>query len=389
SEQKSAFERVHQSQKMEALGSLAGGVAHEFNNLLLVISGFAQTALNRAEDPKAVRDALDEVLTASGRAAELSGQMLTFSRNWVSEGKVVSVAQELDQLRRLVSLQARGLTVTMDADPELRVQVDGSNFLQALLNLTLNARDAMQRGGVLEITARRITAEREIRSLYGGSKALPAGDYAEIVVRDDGAGIPRDVLPRIFEPFFSTKPPGEGTGLGLSFVFGVIKQAGGLIDVRSTPGQGTTFSVYLPASTRPVTAAPKDAPYVGGDETVLIVDDEPQVRAAAAAFYERLGYAVLQAGSALEALDLFDARRDDIAMVLTDVMMPDMDGFELAEVLREVGCQAPISFMTGCVPDLERDGERFTRSSSIIRKPFTLKDIALFTRRVLDEKAAA
>jgi len=388
-EQKTAFERTHQSQKMEALGSLAGGVAHEFNNLLLVIGGFAQTAHNRAQDAAAVRDALDEVLTACGRASELAAQMLTFSRNWVSEGKIVSVAEELDQLRRLVSLQARGVTLKIEADPQLRVQVDGANFLQALLNLTLNARDAMQRGGVLEISARRIAAEREIRSMYGGAKPLPPGDYAEIVVRDTGAGIPRETLPRIFEPFFTTKAPGEGTGLGLSFVFGVIKQAGGLIDVRSTPGEGTAFTIHLPASEQAVTVAPKSAPYAAGCETLLVVDDEEQVRRVAAAFLESLGYTVLQAGSALEALDVFDDRGDAIAMVLTDVIMPDMDGFELAEVLREVGCRAPIGFMTGCVPDLERDSERFAESSSIIRKPFSTKDIALFTRRVLDQREAA
>ena len=388
-EQTVALDRTHQSQKMEALGELAGGVAHEFNNLLLVISGFAQSAYNRASDPAEVRSAMEEVLAASERAASIAGQMLTFSRNWVSERKVISLKQALDQLRSMLAIQSRGVQVEIDVEPGLNIQADPSHFSQAMLNLALNARDAMPKGGVLEISARRVVTKSEIRSRYGTGQALKPGEYAEISVRDTGSGIPEAVLGRVFEPFFTTKAPGKGTGLGLSFVFGVVKQAGGLLDVHSRVGEGTTFVLHLPSTAEPAAAAAKPTPYVGGEETIIVVDDEVQVRTVASLYLEDLGYTVLQAGSAVEALELFDEHRDRVALVLTDVIMPHIDGIELAQTLVEIGCERPIAFMTGCVPDLERDGERLRQLRDIIQKPFGIKEFALFTRRVLDQQREA
>lgn len=384
-----ASERVRQSQKMEALGELAGGVAHEFNNLLQVIGGFTQTAIARLEGPSDARVALEEVLAASGRAADLSRQMLTFSRSWVGQGKVLAVDQELAQVNRLISFDSRGIRVDLWVEPDLRVTVDKTNFCQAILNLALNARDAMGRGGLLTIAARRRRAETPLSSSIDPSCVLPPGDYVQISVADQGGGVPADLLPRIFEPFFTTKNAGKGTGLGLSFVFGVVKQAGGIIDVASTPGQGSTFTIHLPLSSRPVSAEARDTAYEGGCETILVVDDEDQVRAVTATLLETLGYTVVQASGGLEALEVFDEQRDRIDLILTDVVMPDIDGFDLAGLLREIGCQAPVAFMTGCAPDLEHQDDRFgAESSNIIQKPFGVKNLAVFTRGVLQEEAA-
>ncbi|MBW3559480.1 MAG: response regulator [Proteobacteria bacterium] len=384
-----ASDRLHQSQKMEALGELAGGVAHEFNNLLQVIGGFSRAAFARAEDPQAVRAALEEVMMASGRAADLSWEMLTFSRNWVGSGKVIAVDEELPQLERLISFESRGIRVEVSAEPDLRVIMDKTNFTQALLNLAINGRDAMSKGGLLSIAARHRRAESPVVSSVDVADVLPPGDYVEIAVTDQGGGVPKDVLPRIFEPFFTTKTIGKGTGLGLSFVFGVVKQAGGAIDVVSAPGRGSTFTILLPRSGKPVSPELRDADYQGGHETILVVDDEPQVRAVTSTLLEELGYTVVQANGGLEALELFDDDRDRIDLILTDVAMPDMDGFDLAAVLDEIGCQAPVGFMTGCVPDLEHQDDRFTAArTNIIQKPFNIKSLAAFTRDVLQESAA-
>jgi signal transduction histidine kinase len=380
--------QMHQSQKMEALGELAGGVAHEFNNLLLVISGFTHTAMKRAGNADEVRGALEEVLAASGRAADLSSQMLTFSRNWVSDGKVISVADELEHVGKLLSFDSRRMRVEITAEPDLRVALDKTHFSQAMLNLAINARDAMSRDGRLEIAARRVVTAAPIGSPALG-RVLPPGEYAQIVVADNGRGVPAHVLPRIFEPFFTTKDAGKGTGLGLSFVFGVVKQAGGLIEVASAEGEGTTFTIHLPLSAKAVTSTPRNTTFEGGGETILVVDDEKQVRAVTSTLLESLGYTVIQAAGPLEALDRFDEHRDEIDMVLSDVAMPEMDGFDVAQILAEIGCRAPIAFMTGCVPDLESDPGRFERVPNIIQKPFSVKDLASFTRRVLETEKAA
>jgi CheY-like chemotaxis protein len=388
-ERTQAAERHHQSQKMEALGELAGGVAHEFNNLLQVICGFTHTAMAQVEDPGRVRSALEEVLTASGRASDLSQQMLTFSRNWVGEGKVIAVDRELEQLSRLLSFDSRGVRVELDVEPDLRVTLDKTHFGQVMMNLAINARDSMPKGGVLTVSAHHQRAANPITSCVDVGATLPPGDYVEISVSDQGSGIPHDVLPRIFEPFFTTKRIGKGTGLGLSFVFGVVKQAGGTIQVESVLGQGSTFRLVLPQTSRPLSPELREGGYHGGHETVLVVDDEDQVRAVTATLLERLGYTVLQASGGLHALEVFDQEAGRIDLVLTDVAMPDIDGFDLAGLLQEMGCQAPIAFMTGCVPDLERHDGRFAAAQgSILQKPFRMRDLAVFTRGFIKDQAA-
>ena len=383
-------ERAHQSQKMQALGQLAGGVAHEFNNLLLVIGGYAGIARNRVAGDAETAAAVDQILSASGRAAELAGQMLTFSRSWIGEHEVVEVGGALDGLTRLIGPAAQGVRLEIDCDPDLRVEISQTHLTQALLNLVLNARDAMPRGGRVAIAARRRQLAEPHRT-HGADRPLPPGAYVELTVADEGSGMDPDVVARVFEPFFTTKPVGLGTGLGLSFVFGVLNNAGGGVEVESRPGEGTTFHLLLPASDRAATVRPAAPAATAGGmaQTVLLVDDEPAARAVTARMLEGLGCRVIEAAGGEAAISLFADHVGEIDLVLTDVLMPDLDGFDLALILQELGCAAPIGFMTGCVPDLEADARWAVRPELLLNKPFDPSALGAFLRRMSQGKLAA
>lgn len=372
-------ERLQQAQKMEAVGALAGGVAHEVNNMMSVILGFSEFLL-RAPDMAEERLAeVRHIVRAAERTAAVTRQLLAFSRRAFHRPQVVPLGQAVHDfepvVRRLLG-EERHLRLTCDVSP--RVRVDKGQLEQVIVNLALNARDAMQAGGTLTITTAEIELPNAVASGDGG--AIPAGRYALVVVRDTGMGMDTATQTRAFEPFFTTKSVGKGTGLGLAAADGIMKQNGGYITVASAPGLGATFTLYLPVLSDVDVVERRGGPRgeplpPGPDEaqagaTILLVEDEPAVRAIAARSLERSGFRVLQASGGAAALELMEGRGQP-DLVLTDLMMPGMGGAELARRLRERWPALPVLYMSGySVEDLVLQGA-IGSERTILQKPFT------------------
>ncbi|VTT99410.1 hypothetical protein, partial : Putative uncharacterized protein OS=uncultured Desulfobacterium sp. GN=N47_I07050 PE=4 SV=1: PAS_4: HisKA: HATPase_c: Response_reg [Gemmataceae bacterium] len=376
--------RFRQAQKMEAFGQLAGGVAHDFNNLLTVINGFTDLLLEGLPPGDPLREAAGEVRNAGERAAALTAQLLAFSRKSIVEPKVLDlndvVARVGKMLRRLIGEDVP--LATELADGLHRVWADRGQVEQVLVNLAVNARDAMPRGGRLTVRTRNV-------EVAAGADRRP-GPYAELAVSDTGVGMTDEVRAKIFEPFFTTKDVGQGTGLGLATVHGIVSQAGGYIDVATEPGQGTTFSVLLPAVDGPAARPEVRAAATGvprGSETVLLVEDELAVRRLARAALEGVGYRVLEAGSGAEAVRIADQCADPIDLLVTDVVMPGMGGVDVAAAVRARRPATPVLFVSGYTDDdivrygLGGDGTAF------LQKPFTPQSLARKVRAVLDAPA--
>ncbi len=382
--QKHLEAQLRQSQKMEAIGQLAGGVAHDFNNLLSVIFGHCERLEKALPPENHLNGSLREIVRASERAAALTRQLLAFSRRLVLAPKVVDlnaiVTDAETLLRRLIGEDVRLLTVLRtDLRP---VRVDPGQIDQVILNLAVNARDAMPHGGTLTLE----TSEVEREPAHG---EVPQSGYIVLAVSDTGTGITPEVQAHIFEPFFTTKGAGEGTGLGLSVVDGIVKQSGGHIAVDSTPGRGTTFRIYLPAVDEPLDELPTvhtaQSKPVGGSETVLLTEDEEPVRAVTALMLETLGYRVLQAGSGEEALLLAEERPEEIDLLMTDVVMPGMSGRGLADALRARTPKLKVLFHSGYAADAVVRRGVVQAEMSFLQKPFSLQALASKVRQVLDE----
>jgi PAS domain S-box-containing protein len=368
-------QHLQEAQRMEAVGALAGGVAHEVNNMMQVVLGLSGFLVHDSRLPEECRGDIQEVIRAADHAAAITRQLLAFSRRAVHRPRVIDLAAAVrhaePMVRRLLG-EGQRLVVAADAVPQVRV--DPGQLQQVIINLALNARDAMPSGGTLTIT----TVETDLSS---GSTAaegvvIPAGRYATILMQDTGTGIDAVIQERIFEPFFTTKPVGQGTGLGLAAAHGVLRQNNGYIAVASTPGQGATFAVHLPIL--PVTGmiepqvepppAPTSVTHAGA--TVLVVDDEPAVLRIAARILEGDGFRVHQAPDGASALELVD-RHGPPQLVLTDLMMPGIGGTELARRLKERWPALPILFMSGySAEELYRDGVTGA-AGNLIEKPFT------------------
>jgi two-component system cell cycle sensor histidine kinase/response regulator CckA len=370
-----AQEHLQQAQRMESVGALAGGVAHEVNNMMQVVVGSSDFLVRDSRLPEECLADVREIIRAAERAAAVTGQLLAFSRRAVHRPQAVDLGaavREAEQVVRRLLGEGRRLVVVADAVPQ--VWVDPGQLQQVVINLALNARDAMPAGGTLTIS----TAETELPggTAAAGGVAIPAGRYAALVVRDTGAGMDAAIQAKLFEPFFTTKPLGQGTGLGLAAALGVLTQNQGYITVASVPGQGATFTVYLPVvpaadmveRRRDPRRVDADATQAGA--TVLVVDDEPAVRAIAARILERGGFRVLQAADGADALKLID-RHGPPQLVLTDLMMPGMGGAELLRRLRELWPELPIMFMSGySAEELDRQGA-VSPKGDLIQKPFT------------------
>jgi PAS domain S-box-containing protein len=372
-------EEFRQSQKMEAVGRLAGGIAHDFNNVLTVIKGYGELLQKRvAADEPATRK-VAQIVKAAERAALLVGQLLAFSRKQAIEPKRLDVNGALREMHGMLRrLLREDIELSTRLDPATGgICADPGQFAQLLMNLAVNARDAMASGGHLEIATRveEPTAEGGVPS---------PGRYAVIEVADTGCGMRPDVLSHIFEPFFTTKEIGKGTGLGLSTVYGIAHQAGGHIAVESAPGAGTTFRMYFPRvdDDRPAeieSAGPKPE---DGSETILLTEDERAVREIAAEMLRDRGYTVLEAGDGREALDLA-ARHRRIHLLLSDVIMPQMGGLELWERIRELSPATRVLFLTGHTTTAIESGP------ALLPKPFSAEELAAKVREVLDAPAAA
>jgi PAS domain S-box-containing protein len=390
-ERKALEDLLRQSQKLEAIGLLAGGVAHDFNNLIAVMRGNADLLLMDARQYSGeTREALAQITTAAGRAATLTRQLLAFGRKQVMQSQPLLlndvVANLTNMLKRVIG---EHIELQCQYDPALAfVQADVGMMEQVLLNLVLNARDAMPQGGQLFISTEKARIDE------AAARANPearVGEFVCLTVRDTGAGIAPENLPRIFEPFFTTKQPGKGTGLGLATAYGIIKQHQGWLQVASTPGQGATFKFFLPASTAPAAAPAYQTERLprGGPETILLVEDEFAVRVITRRVLETVGYKVHEACQAREARDLWARSGDRISLLLTDIMMPEgTSGLELADQLRAQRAELKVIFMSGYTPDVAGQDTAFFRRSGnfFIQKPFASKALLEAVRSVLDEK---
>jgi PAS domain S-box-containing protein len=384
-EQKRKLEQqLVQSQKMEALGQLAGGVAHDFNNLLTVIAGHADMLLLEKRDGFSRYD-LEQIRGASERAASMTRQLLAFSRQSVLEPKVINLNTVVAQTEAMLrSSIGENIELIVHAASNLRpVKADPDQISRALLNLALNARDAMPDGGKLVIETRNVDLRDDSATHDDGDRTT---DSVLLSMSDTGCGMSPETKARLFEPFYTTKDQGKGTGLGLAVVDGIVKQSGGRIDVYSQRGVGTTFNVYLPATSEHelVAAVQPSGGTPRGSETVLLVEDEPAVRDMTQAALQRHGYTVLPAASGAEALRIARANHGVINVVVTDVVMPGMSGPQLVERLREEHPRLAALFMSGYTSDAVFRHGIETGQADFLQKPFSTSALAAKLRQVLD-----
>jgi len=381
-------EQLAQSQKMDAVGQLAGGVAHDFNNILTVIMSYSSLLLSDFEEKDPRREDVQEISNAATRASGLTSQLLAFSRKQLLEPRVISVNSVVIGLEKLLRrLIGEDIELATTLEPDLfLIHADPGQLEQVLINLSVNARDAMPDGGRLHIT----TSNTELFMGHtDGRLAAAPGEYIMVAVTDTGTGMTREVQNRVFEPFFTTKLQGKGTGLGLSTVYGIVKQSGGDVWIYSEPGHGTTFKVYFPR----VTDREADAPLweetetaVGGNETVLIVEDDASLRALSARILEGNGYTVLLARNGLEALAIADGHDGHIDLVASDVVMPKMNGRPLVEKLLESRPEMRVLFMSGYTDDEVMRRGVIDGRTAFLQKPFTPAQFAKKVRDVLDQK---
>ncbi|MFZ9898864.1 MAG: ATP-binding protein [Gemmatimonadaceae bacterium] len=378
-------DQLRQSQKMEAVGLLAGGVAHDFNNLLTVVTGIAEVLradLTAMPDRVAM---VDELLGAVKRGSDLTRKLLAFSRRTIVEPRVIELTDAIRQSSVLFGrLLSERITLALDLpEGELNVRIDPGALDQLLFNLAVNARDAMSAGGTFRI---HVASER-LDAAAAARLDLPAGAYVRLAVSDTGVGMSSAVLARIFEPFFTTKPTGQGTGLGLATVYAIVTQAHGAIRVQSVEGQGATFTIHLPQvsepARRPSTSGPVDASVARGTERILVAEDEDGVRKLVCRLLKSLGYDVLEARRGEQALALGEAA-DRLDLLLTDIRMPDLTGIEVADRLREKRPGLRVLFMSGYIDDPDLRTRLATERSLVLDKPFTTAQLAEKVRAALE-----
>lgn len=378
-------EQLRNAQQMEAIGRLAGGVAHDFNNILSIIMGHGE--LLRAGADEETREGLEQIRRAADRAASLTQQLLAFSRKQVLQPQVLDLNEATADVQKMLArVIGEDIELIAVLHPSLdTVKADPGQVEQVLMNLAVNARDAMPHGGKLVME----TANVEVDDERGRELDLTPGRYVMLIVTDTGHGMDSETLAHIFEPFFTTKPRGKGTGLGLATVYGIVKQSGGSIQVKSEKGRGTDFRIYLPAAEeRPRRMSPPHAAekVAGGKETILIVEDEPDLRELTRVFLEGYGYKVLQAASAEQAIQVADGFGERIDLLLTDVIMPGLSGRQLAEAILGKRPQTKIVYMTGYTDDMVVQHKVLEPGVNLLQKPFGRVELALKVRSTLDGK---
>lgn len=377
-EQKTLESRLLQAEKMEAVGLLAGGVAHDFNNLLTVINGYSKIALGRLSAEQPEYGMIDEIYKAGNRATLLTKQLLAFSRKQVYRPHVVNLNDSVVNLEKMLSrLIPANIKLEIKLDDDLKmVNTDVGHFEQVLMNLVVNAKDAMSSGGQLTITSRNVQFEESQIKGFG----TEPGDYVEISVCDTGVGIDSETERHIFDPFFTTKGLGKGTGLGLSTVHGIMQQSGGWVDFETTVGEGTTFSVYYPCSDQAPTLQENEREIVIGktgqqEGTILLVEDDVNVSLFMRRTLQNMGYTILMASNAKEALQVFESNQAQVDVLVTDVILPDQNGVALVQDIQKTNADIQVLFVSGYSSDeLDKFGIEY-QSLELLPKPFTADDL--------------
>jgi hypothetical protein len=384
--------QLHHAQKMEAVGNLAGGVAHDFNNLLSVIQCNAELLLLPDLSPEELQSSAQDIVAAAGRAANLTRQLLMFSRKHTTRPMRLDLNQTVRGVIQLLHrVLGENISLRAEYEPAVpSVRGDAQMIEQVVMNLAVNARDAMPKGGELHIR----TSPQYMTSPLPNPEAKP-GLYACVVVRDSGTGIAPEHLPHIFEPFFTTKEVGKGTGLGLATVYGIVRQHGGWIEAHSEPGKGSSFVVYLPADyesgsyfviPKERSAATTEMPR--GSETVLCVEDEAALAALVNDLLRRCGYRVLQASSGEEALVVWQEHRAEISLLLTDLVMPgSLNGRELAKQIHQEAPSLPVIYTSGYASDVAGDDLELIDGVNFLPKPYPAPKLAQMVRERLDDSA--
>lgn len=380
-------EQLRQSQKMEAIGRLAGGVAHDFNNLLTIITGYSDVLLSRfAEEDHPLREDVAQIKKAGARAASLTRQLLAFSRRQTLQPKKLNVNTVVSDVNKMLGrLIGEDVDLVINLDPNLGLtEVDPGQLEQVILNLAVNARDAMLQGGKLTVETANVTLDAGYMSRH---QEVAPGSYVMLSISDTGAGIDSETLPHIFEPFFTTKTEGKGTGLGLATVHGIVKQSNGHIWVYSEPGYGTTFKIYLPridASSESLQQNQPSDQLSQGLETILVVEDEVMVRQLVSTVLTNCGYTVLEAVNGHEALRIYEKHAEEIHLLLTDVIMPEMSGGKLVKELTSLHPNIKVLFMSGYTDNVIADQGILELNAGFLQKPFSLHELTQKVREVLD-----
>jgi two-component system cell cycle sensor histidine kinase/response regulator CckA len=390
-ERKRLEEQFRQSQKMEAIGRLSGGVAHDFNNLLGVIIGYGEVVQDATPEDSPMRPCVDEMLKAGHRAAGLTRQLLAFSRQQVMDPRILDLNVTVKDMEKMLKrLIGEDIHLVTKLDSELAsIKADPGQIEQVLMNLAVNARDAMPQGGELVIETAHFYVDDEYARRY--PYPMLVGNYVLLTVRDTGVGMDAATRNRVFEPFFTTKEKGKGTGLGLSMVYGVVKQSGGYIDVQSELGYGATFTILLPVAKQPASTTAQSKPHASllkGNETVLLVEDEMSLRKLTKHLLELAGYTVLEAEGGVEGLKLSRDYDGPIHLLLTDVVMPVMSGRMLADELLKDRPETHVLFMSGYTGQTVGQHGVLAEGSFYLPKPFTREALTSKVRDALDGREA-
>jgi len=384
-EQKRLQSQLMQIQKMDSIGRLTGSIAHDFNNVLSAILGYSELSLRRLPADHPLQEHLKIIHESGERAATLTRQLLAFSRKQILEVKAININKVIENMRKMLE-RVIGENITLDVKTQVQLKnvlADIGQLEQVLMNLVVNGRDAMPSGGNLTIKTAMIDITQEDSHYY---EEMKPGSYVMLSVTDTGQGMSQETQKLIFEPFFTTKPMGQGTGLGLATVYGIVKQHNGYIDVNSEIGQGTTFAIYLPITEKEaqITLEQKNITFMVGTETILVVDDDPSVRKLIVNSLQPLGYKILEASGGAEALRISKAFDDNIDLLLTDVIMPEMDGKELSAILKTSRPMIKALFISGYTDDILADRGILEDGISFLQKPIAPTRLSAKVRQVLD-----